>query len=137
MTRRHVDRIRLANAEILGKGNLDLVDEVFAADYVAHSSGGAGTRGSAFVLRFIGQLRTAIPNLRVVEIEILLEKGDRVTWQRTLRGKHAAAFAGIPPSGKTVEWRDMHVSRFAGGRIVEEWVVSELAAQLMLKLPRG
>ncbi len=31
------ERITFANDEILGKGNLDVVGEVFATDYVAHA----------------------------------------------------------------------------------------------------
>ena len=39
---------------------------------------------------------------------------------------------GIPPTGQEVEWRDMHVTRFDGEMIAEEWVVSGLAGQLLL-----
>ena len=42
---------------------------------------------------------------------------------------------GIPPSGKRVEWKDMLHTRFDGDQIAEEWAVSELAGELMLKLP--
>ena len=34
-------RIQYANNEILGKGNLRIIDELFAADYVVHISGGS------------------------------------------------------------------------------------------------
>ena len=37
---------------------------------------------------------------------------------------------GIPASGQKVEWSDMLVTRFDGGKIVEEWAVSDLAGQL-------
>jgi predicted ester cyclase len=30
---------------------------------------------------------------------------------------------GIPPSGKAVEWREMHIYRVVGGKIVEHWGV--------------
>lgn len=134
MPRSHAAQIKLANQEILGNGDLRAVDEMFAADYVAHA-GGKDFKGIAFIKQWLRQLRAAIPDLRVVEVSILLEKGDLVSWQRTLRGTHKADLKGIPPSGKKVTWRDMHVTRFQGGKIAEEWVVSELAGQLMLKLP--
>ena len=86
--------------------------------------------------RFVTQLRAALPDLRVVEVELLSRSGDTLAWKRRLRGTHEAPLAGIPPSGKRVEWRDMLVSRFAGGQIAEEWAVSELAAELLLKQPR-
>ena len=42
---------------------------------------------------------------------------------------------GIPPSKKKIKWNEMVVSRFEGDKIAEEWVVSELAGQLLLKQP--
>ena len=135
MAQSNEQRVRFANEEIVGRGNLDIVDDVFATDYVVHT-GGKEFKGTDFVRRFIGQLRSAIPNIRVVEVEFLLRAGDTIAWQRTLSGTHKADMMGIPPTGKKVEWRDMMVSRFDGEKIAEEWTVSELAAQLLLKQPR-
>jgi predicted ester cyclase len=44
---------------------------------------------------------------------------------------------GIPPSGKKVKWVDLVVTRFNNERIAEEWVVSELMGELLLKVPRA
>lgn len=128
------DLVRFANAELLGKGNLAVVDDVFAGDYIVHT-GGKEYKGHAFVKRFIGQIRSAMPDVRVVKVEVLMQAGDTIAWQRTLRGTHQADLMGIPASGQKVEWRDMLVSRFDGGKIAEEWAASELAGQLMLSLP--
>jgi predicted ester cyclase len=132
MTKRHEDRIRIANAEVLGKGDLDRVDEFFATDYVLHA-GGKNHRGLDFVRRFIRQLRSAVPDLRVVKVEVLSQAPGRIVWQRTLRGTHKASLKGIPPSGQRVEWRDMVITRFDGAKIAEDWAVSELAGELLLK----
>ncbi len=135
MAKSKQERIRFANDEILGKGNLDVVDEVFATDYVVHA-GGKDYKGPKFVKKFIKQLRSAISNLRVVEITFLMQAGNMITWQYTLSGKHAADMRGIPPSGRKVKWRGIVVTRFDGEKIAEEWTVSELAEKLLLKLPR-
>ncbi len=134
MAQSNEERVRFANYEIVGKGNLGVVDEVFATDYVVHA-GGKDYKGTEFVRRFIGQLRSAIPDLRVVEVEFLIQAGDTIAWQRTLSGTHKADMMGIPPTGQKVEWRDMLVTRFDGEKIAEEWAVSELAGQLMLAIP--
>ena len=135
MAESNKERIRFANEEILGKGNLDVVGEIFSTDYVAHADG-KDFRGHAFIKGFAGQLRSAIPDLQVVEVALLTQAGDTIAWQRTLSGTHKADMMGIPPSGKKVQWRDMLVSRFDGEKIAEEWAVSELAAQLMFSIPR-
>ena len=134
MAQNNEEQIRFANEELFGKGNLDVVDQIFAPDYVVHA-GGKDFKGPGFVRRFIRQLRSAIPDLRVVEVEFLIQAGDTIAWQRTLSGTHKANMMGIPPTEQKVEWRDMVVTRFDGEKIAEEWTISELAGQLLLKLP--
>ena len=135
MAKSNEERIRFANDEILGKGNLDVVDEIFAIDYVVHA-GGKDHKGLQFVRRFVKLLRSAIPNLRVVEVAVLIQAGDTIAWQRTLSGKNEAEMMGIPPTGQKVKWREMMVTRFDGEKIAEEWMVSELAGELALHQPR-
>ena len=136
MAQSNEERVRFANDEIVGKGNLVVVDEIFATDYIVHA-GDKDYKGTEFVRRFVGQLRSAIPDLRVVEIELLIQAGDTIAWQRTLSGTHKADMMGIPPTGQKVKWTDMMVTRFDGGKIAEEWAVSELAGQLFSKFPHA
>lgn len=135
MTKSHEEIIRFANEEILVKGNLQFVDETFSNGYVLHA-GGKEHKGPAFVKRFTRQLRTAIPDLKIVEIAFLIQNGNTIAWRRTFRGTHRAALKGIPASGRKVIWRDLIVSRFAGKKISEDWAVSDLAAELMFKIRR-
>ncbi len=135
MAKSNEERVRFANDEILGKGNLDVVDEIFATDYVVHA-GGKDHKGLQFVRRFVKLLRSAIPDLRVVEVAVLIQAGDTIAWQRTLSGKNEAEMMGIPPTGQKVKWREMMVTRFDGEKIAEEWMVSELAGELALHQPR-
>jgi predicted ester cyclase len=53
-----------------------------------------------------------------------------------LTGKHKNNLKGIPATDKKVTWTEMVVSRFENNKIIEEWVVSELAGELMLKQPK-
>ena len=134
MVQSNEELIKVANDEVIGNGNLKIVDEIFAANYVAHA-GGKDYRGHQFVRRFIGELRSAIPDIRVMKVEILTHSGDTIVWQRTLRGTHKANMMGIPPSGQKIEWIEMVVTRFDSEKIAEEWVVSELAGRLLSKPP--
>ncbi len=134
MAKSNEERVRFANDEILGKGNVGAVDEIFATDYVVHA-GGKDHKGLEFIRRFVNLLRSAIPDLRVVEVEVLIQAGDTIAWQRTFSGTHEADMMGIPPSGQKVEWREIFVTRFDGEKIAEEWMVSELAGELALKQP--
>ncbi len=131
---RKKEQIESANIELFEKGNFDIIKEVFTTDYVVHSSG-SKHGGHSFIKRFVEQLRKAVLDLQIVDVTVHLEQEETVVWQRTLQGTHKNDMMGIPPSGKKVVWRDMAVSRFEGGLIVEEWVVSELLGELLVKKP--
>ncbi len=110
------------------------MDEIFANDYVVHA-GGKDHKGHQFIRRFVKLLRSAIPDLRVVEVAVLIQAGDTIAWQRTLSGTNEAEMMGIPPTGQKVKWREIFVTRFDGEKIAEEWMVSELAGELALNQP--
>lgn len=71
-----------------------------------------------------------------IDVDILLEGDDRVAWQRTLRATHEGTFKGFPATGLQIVWRDMITSQFLDGLISEEWVVTDLAEQLLLSRKR-
>jgi steroid delta-isomerase-like uncharacterized protein len=135
MDKNKEEKIRHALAELAEKGNLGIVDATFATDYVAHA-GEKEYSGHSFIKRFAKQLRTAIPDMRVVEIKFLAQDANTIVWQRTFRGTNKVAMRGIPASGKKVKWVEMVVTRFKNEKIAEEWVVSELMGELLLKVPR-
>ncbi len=123
-------RIRAAHEALFDRNDLDAADTFFAPDFVAHGTRGDFAAGPDGVRRFLRALRRGFPDLEV-EVEILLAGKDRVAWQRTLRGVQRGAYAGFPATGRRVVWRDLVVSRFRGGRIVEDWSISDLAEQLL------
>lgn len=118
--------------QLIGQGNLQLVESAFSADYLAHT-GQKTNSGHKFIKQFTKLLRTAIPDVKIVNIEILSCADNILTWQRTLSGTHKSNMKGIPASNKKVKWYEMVVSRFDKDKIIEEWISSDLAFQLMLK----
>jgi predicted ester cyclase len=113
-------------------GNIELVDSIFVESYIAHDRDKKYS-GQEFVRHFIGKLRLAIPDLKIVKIEFLSQTENILTWQRTLRGTHKAKMQGIPASMKKVKWNEIVVTRFEGEKIAEDWLVSNLAFQLITK----
>ncbi len=135
MATNYEEVIKYGNSELFEKGNLNVVDEVFSTNYVVHS-GGKDYKGHNFIKRIMGQLRSAILDIRVAAVEFRMQAGSNIAWQRTLCGVHKADMMGIPPTGRKVAWREMVISRFDGEKIAEEWMVSELAGELLSKSPR-
>lgn len=128
-----LDQIKNIADQLIVQGNLNIVDSVFSANYVVHT-GEKNHIGHKFIKQFTKQLRTAMPDIKIVKIEILSQTDNLLTWQRTLSGTHKSNLKGIPASNKKVKWYEIVVSRFDKDKIIEEWVASDLAFQLMLKL---
>jgi len=131
MSDAYATTIERANAALMVRGDLDAIPEFFTEDYRAHLTDGDVTGGHDAVRRVLQMYRSAFSDLEV-QVETLVESGDRAAWQRTLRATHSGPFRGFPATGKPITWREMLVSRLADGRIAEEWVVSDLAEKLLL-----
>jgi predicted ester cyclase len=122
-------RIKAANAALITDGKLEEIGVFFTQDHVAHGTE-RGMKGHGGIRRFLKSLRRAFPQVQV-DVEILLEGKTRVAWQRTLRGTHQGGFKGFAATGRRVVWRDMVTSRFRGGLIAEDWVITDLAERLL------
>jgi len=108
-------------ADIFAQGNLDLVDEIYASDFVGHDPAmPEDTRGVEGAREFYGMYLSAFPDGEVT-IEDQLAEGDKVTTRWTGRGTHQGDLMGVPPSGNRVEVPGITISRIEGGKIVEEW----------------
>ncbi len=130
MSRSLTSQIREANASILVNGEFGAIPEFFSPDYLAHVTGSDLMGGHDAIRRTVERWRRAFPDM-VADVEILVEGADRVAWQRTLSATHEGAYLGFPATGRRLVWRDMVTSRFEGGLITEEWVVTDLAEQLL------
>lgn len=122
--------IHAANTALLVEDRRDAIAEFFTPDHRTHLTGRELGGGHGTIRKVLGMLRRAFPELEV-EVEILLAGKDRVAWQRTLRGRHVGAYQGFPGTGRRLTWRDMFISRFQDGRIAEDWMITDLAEQLL------
>ena len=131
MSRQHnAEAFRIVVEEAFGKGNVAVLDEVFAPDAQEHQFGMPptveGLKGS------IKSLRAAFPDLTLT-VEAVVTDGDMVWGRATARGTHLGPFMGLPPSNKSFAIQVFDMCRFENGRIVEHWGVPDrfaLMAQL-------
>jgi len=127
-----VKQLEYIAEQLFVQGNIEIVDTVFHEKYVAHE-GDKSYSGQKFVKQYIRKLRLAIPDIKIRKIEFLSQTENSISWKRSFSGTHKAALQGIPASMKKVKWNEIVVTHFEGERIAEEWLVSNLAFQLMLK----
>jgi steroid delta-isomerase-like uncharacterized protein len=113
--------IRRFLGEVFEGGNLELVDELFAPDYVLHDPAvPEEVRGPEGIKQYVGMYRSAYPDTRFT-VEDQIAEGDEVATRWTYRGTHQGELMGIPPTGREVTITGITIDSVSGGRIEEEW----------------
>ncbi len=103
------------------KGDLAVIDEFVASDYIGHDPANPEPlRGPEGVKGFISTYMASFPDARIT-VEQQLAEGDFVTTRWTGRGTHEGELMGIEPTGKQVTVSGLTISRLEGGKIVEEY----------------
>jgi len=109
--------------EEISKGNLAVVDELTAVDFVDHSPFVPGLApGRQGTLELFTMIRAAFPDLRITAEDMVAE-GDKVVCRGTFSGTHKGEFTGIAPTGKQITVGIIEILRIAGGKMVEHWNV--------------
>jgi steroid delta-isomerase-like uncharacterized protein len=107
--------------EAFGQGNLEVIDEVCANDFVGHDPV-AGDQDKEGVKQTIAAYREAFPDLSF-EIEDVIEAGDRVVIRWTATGTFENELMGQQPTGETGQpIEGIGIDRFnEDGEIAESW----------------
>ena len=101
------------------KGNLAIIDELCAPDYIDHSPPLPGMgEGSAAVRKANETLAAAFPDT-VHTIEAMIAEGDLVVTRLRGRATFTGECLGIPPNGKVVEITGITIHRVVDGKLVE------------------
>jgi steroid delta-isomerase-like uncharacterized protein len=104
----------------INKGNFAVFDEVIDPKGVDHAVPPGLPQTAAGTKQFFMGFRAAFPDLKY-KIEDTIAEGDyvvqRVTGTATMKGD----FQGMPASGKSATWSEIHIVRFANGKVMEHW----------------
>jgi steroid delta-isomerase-like uncharacterized protein len=106
--------------EVWNQQKMDVIDEVFAPTLVLN---GQAVKREA-IRQVVASRRAAFPDIRVT-VEDQVAEGEKVSTRRTWHATHRGAYRGIAPTGKQVTWAQISIVRFAEGKIVEDWPVTD------------
>jgi steroid delta-isomerase-like uncharacterized protein len=121
MSEENKEKTRRFLQEAFNEGNLSVVDEIYASDYVLHDPAVPDEiRGPEGVKGFVQMYRSAFPDTHIT-VEDQIAEGDDVVTRWTGRGTHQGELFGIPPSGNQIEISGITIDRFSGGKGVESW----------------
>ena len=113
--------VRQMVEEVFNGGNMSLVDELFAVDFVEHEELPPGTPpGREGAKAITTAIRSAFPDFKAT-IEHIIAEGDKVFIRMTWSGTQAGEFMGVPSTGKKFAVGVFDVVRMENGKIVEHW----------------
>jgi steroid delta-isomerase-like uncharacterized protein len=115
--------------EVINKGNVDIVEELYTPDYVDHSAPPGAPGGLDGVRAVPKMFRGAFPDVHF-QIDEMLAEGDRVATRVTGHGTNTGPFMGRPPSGNAATWGSKGVFRVTNAKIAEHWGAPDLLALL-------
>jgi len=112
--------------EEIDKGNLDILDELVAPDYLDHNPPPfpglhAGLDGLKQAFRIF---REATPGHHQIEDQIA--EGDKVVTRLTSYGKHEGDLPGAPRTGNDLQMTSITIHRIANGKLVEKWAEKDV-----------
>ena len=106
--------------EAYNPGNVGLMDELFAADFVNHDPANPMVRDLEGLKQDVRTQQEAFPD-RHTSIDELLADGDKVIKRFTFRGTQSGEWNGIPATGKQVTLQGIDILRIENGQITEIW----------------
>ena len=127
--------------EAINEGNLDIIDEVVADDYVSRlPTFPEPIHGPDELKEAVSMFRTAFPDLEYT-VEDLIAEGDKVVRRDRATGTHDGEFMGIEPTGKEVEFEGVVIFRVEDGQLVEAWSQGDMMGLMqqlgVVESPRG
>jgi steroid delta-isomerase-like uncharacterized protein len=123
MSDENIALIRRWFEEVWNQGHEEVIDELFAADGIAHGladEAGNALRGPQDFKPFFRKFRSAFPEIEIV-VEDTVAEGDKVAASCLVRGKHQSDSLGFAATGQSTEFTGITIIRIEQGKIVEAW----------------
>ncbi len=110
--------------EGVNQGNLGVIDELVADDYVEHEVYPGLDPGKAGLRQFFEAMLVAFPDLKF-DVHFTMEDGDLLSAYMTMSGTQKGEFMGMPATGRRFETRLIDIVRMRHGKAVEHWGVTD------------
>jgi steroid delta-isomerase-like uncharacterized protein len=110
--------------EAVNQDKMELFDEFFSKDFVEHEDLGNLPSNKEGVKKFFAMQRQAFPDLKFTVNEIAAS-GDKVWAYITISGTQKGPLMDMPASGKQVKIKGFDLVRFANGKAVEHWGLTD------------
>jgi len=108
--------------EVWNEGREETVDELFAADAVAHGlgEGNATSSGPEGFKAFLRNMRSAFPDVRI-DVEETVVQDDKIAARLVFHGTHSGEGLGLKPTNRRVSVSGIVMARIVDGKVAENW----------------
>jgi steroid delta-isomerase-like uncharacterized protein len=113
--------IRRFYEEAWDQVKLDVIDDLFAADYLRHDLRPTQpVPGPEGMRQITADFRAAFPDLRF-QVELLLGEDEFVAARWTATGTHSGRWGIIERTGRRATFSGVNIFRFENGKVAEIW----------------
>lgn len=118
--------------EIFPANDVNALRQLISDDFVNHEAPAGTPPGLGAITMFMNLLDEAFSDQRW-DIHDVLAEGDKVVLRCTHAGVHTGAYFGLPATGRSFAYKQIHIIRMRDGKGVEHWAVRD-DASLMRQL---
>jgi len=118
--------------EIFPANDVKALRQVISDDFVNHEAPAGTPPGVGAITMFMNLLDEAFSDQRW-DIHDVLSEGDKVVIRCTHAGVHTGDYFGLPATGRSFAYRQIHIIRIRDGKGLEHWAVRD-DASLMQQL---
>ncbi|MDH3607441.1 MAG: ester cyclase [Acidimicrobiia bacterium] len=116
--------------EVFSQGNLDVIDELLADDFVEHEELPPGIpQGKGAPRAYTTMFRSAFPDFRMT-VEEMLQDGNKVISRVRVSGTHQGDFMGIPPTNNSFDVAAIDIIEFRDDKAIGHWGVMDMAGMM-------
>ena len=115
--------------EIWRKGNLSVVDEFLASDFVFNYAPPGVAPDREAYKQAMNMYRDACPDM-YYDIKDIVAEEDKVVVRWLGRGTQKGEIMGIAPTGKEITVTGISILHIVGGKITEEWTEMDMLGAL-------
>lgn len=114
----------------------DLAEELIDMEISFRGSLGRVVSGRGGLVGYIKHVQAAFPDFHN-SIEEMIGEDDRVVARLIYTGTHQGEMFGIAGTGRRIRYSGVGIFRLQDSRIVEAWVLGDLAGLLLQLRPDG
>jgi steroid delta-isomerase-like uncharacterized protein len=110
--------------DIIVGDKIDKLGDYLTDDYIDHSQPPGIPPGIEGFKQMIGMYKRAFPDIKV-KVDDIIAEDDKIVMRGTSSGTHKSDLMGIPASGKSVNFAEIHIMRVVDGKFAEHWGIED------------